>query len=731
METTLEKTHFLEYWRVLQSRKEIVIAISFAVLVAGWLITLSMPKEYMAYTRMMVKPVATDMDVFKGQQQDLRYDPFYLKTQIEVIKSKLILDPVISNLSLRVTFGRAAKVPREVTESEARKELLRSMHVTSLLDTSMIKIEIYRKAPLDSVTRDVKDIANEVARVYAEVSTEAERERVQGALSKLEKELEKYNTQVQEKEKERETLRAKFRITEFVDSSKTFGSAGDPTSKLRIQELESNRIQARKVMTDRQMKIEKLQNLSGDQLLYTLLGLVQDSNLSLLRRDMAEAERKLKDLLETLGENHPNVVRQKAVIEELKKQINESMYGAKTALQTDCEIARRNLEIIEKDLVEEKKKDIEGSSERYQPYYKVCEELEDLKKFRDALRINASREDVGLAMPLTPVRVVDHAEEPDKAAPVGPNMVLNLVFSLILGVGCGVGLAFFVEYVDTSIKNVDEIDRYIGAPVLGIIPQKVKLLMEAGEGSQHAEAYRVLRTNIQFSKKLGKGKTICATSGGAGEGKSFTIANLACVCAQLKDKVLIIDSDLRRPRQQKIFNLDRRPGLADLLMGDTTIEKAIRTTVVPNLWVLPSGKTSSAGATGLLDSERLRDILDYLKGQFDWIFLDAPPVVGISDASVLVSKVDAALLVIQHRSYPREVSVRAKQIVENVGGNLLGVVFNNINMTRDSYYYHHYYRYYSDAYGYGHGSPARHAADAEKPEVREAGEEASPKKWKT
>lgn len=729
MEHSVERTHFLEYWRVLQSRKEIVIAVLFAVLVAGWLITLSMPKEYMAFTRITVKPVTADIDPFKGQQEDSRYDPFYLKTQIEMIRSKLVLDPVISNLNLQATFAKAAKQPRLFTDSETRAELLRSVRITTLLDTSMIKIEVYRKAPPETVTRDVKEIANEIARVYAEVSTVVEREKVQGGLAKLDAELQRYNKQVAEKEKERERLRKELKIIQFVAPKKEFGIEGDPTARIRLQELESSRIVARKHVTECQMKLEKLQNLSGDQLLYTLVGLVQDPNLSTLRRDMAEAERKLRDLLETHGENHPDVVRQNAVILELRKQINEAMTGAKTALQTENDIAKRNLEMIEKDLADEKKNEIEGSSDRYQPYYKVCEELEDLKKFRDNLQISSAKEVVGLEIPQTPVRVVDYAEEPDRNKPVGPNLLLNLAFSLVLGLGCGIGLAFFIEYVDASIKNVDEIERYVGAPVLGIVPQKVKSLVSDGEGSQHGEIYRVLRTNIQFSKKLGKGRLICATSGGAGEGKSFTISNLGCVCAQLNDKVLIIDSDLRRPRQHKIFNVERQPGLADLLTGDATIEQTIRTTTVPNLWVLPSGRTST-GATGMLDTARLRDILDYLKGQFDWVFLDAPPIVGISDASVLASKVDGVLLVIQYRSYPREVPMRAKQIIDNVGGNLIGVVFNNINMTRDSYYYHHYYRYYSDAYGYGRKNSVRSSVRGQKQDARKGGEEVAPRDWK-
>ncbi len=703
MGTSLEKTHFLEYWRIIQSRKEILIAVLLAILIAGWLITLSMPKEYAAYTRMTVRPVTTDIDPFRGQQQDLRYDPFYLKTQIDVIKSQLVLDPVISNLNLRAVFQRAAGLPREFTASEARNELRRSIRVTSLIDTSMIKIDVFRKAPQDTVTRDVKDIANELARVYAEVSTVAERERVQRGLSKLDDELRRYDEQVKKKEEEREKLRTDLNITLFVSPRKDFANEGDPISKLRLQELESNRIAARNVMNDCQMKLEKLQGLSGDQELYTLVSLVQDQNLGMLRRDLAEASRKLKDLLETCEKNHPDVIRQRAVIDELNRQIENAKAGVKTKLQTDCDIAARNFEMIEKDLEQEKRKDIETSA-RYQPFLKVCEELEDLKKFRDGLKISSAKENVGLEIPLTPVRVVDFAEEPSRDAPVGPSLILNLAFSLILGLGCGVGLAFFTEYVDTSIKNIDEIEQYIGAPVLGIVPRKVKSLIETGDTSQYAEAYRVLRTNMQFSKKLGKGKTICVTSGGAGEGKSFTISNLGFVCAQLNDKVLVIDSDLRRPRQHKIFNLERKPGLADVLTGAATIEQAIRTTSIRNLSVMLSGNTSAESA-GMLDTVRLCDMLDRLRGQFDWVFLDAPPVVGISDAAILASKVDAVLLVVQHRSYPREVPIRAKQIIESVGGNLLGVVFNNINLTRDPYYYHHYYRYYSDAYGYGRKGP--------------------------
>lgn len=702
METASERRHFLEYWRVLQSRKEIVIAVTLTIVIAGWLVTLSMPKTYMASTRIAVRNVAADLPAFPGAQDyEPQYNPFFLKTQIEMIKSQLVLDKVISNLGLQDRFAKARRMPMGMTTADTRRELLQCMRVTCFLDTNIIKIDVYRNAPKETVTQDVMDIGNAIADVYRSVSTDTNKEKTERGLIALEEEYARYEKQVLAKEKDVEDLRKKLNIVSMSRVSGKEGSGdGDRLEQLRLQELESNRIQARKTMTEKKVKLEKLKSLSGESAISTLAYLMNDPALSSLRREMTTADLKLRDLEETCGERHPDVVRQKAVIQEMNKQLSEAMAGAGNSLQTDYEIAKQNFESIEQELNDEKQKDIAGSGERYLPFYKANDELLDLRKLRDALKMRVIEERIGLELPQTPVKTVDYAEKPEDNEYVGPSLLINLALSILLGLCCGVGLAFFFEYVDTSVKNIDEIEKYLGVPVLGIVPQKVKILLDAGEGSPYAEAYRVLRTNIQFAKKMGKGKALCATSAGAGEGKSFTICNLGCVSANLGDRVLIIDSDLRRPRQHKIFNVDRKPGLADVLRGDVKLEEAVRTTKIPNLFMLPSGRAAEV-SMGLLDTDRMRDLIDYLKGQFDLLLFDAPPIVGVSDASVLVSKVDAVLLVIQHRGYPREMSMRAKQIIDNVGGNLIGVVFNNINVTKDSYYYHHYYRYYYGAYGYG------------------------------
>jgi capsular exopolysaccharide synthesis family protein len=180
-----------------------------------------------------------------------------------------------------------------------------------------------------------------------------------------------------------------------------------------------------------------------------------------------------------------------------------------------------------------------------------------------------------------------------------------------------------------------------------------------------------------------------------GEGKSLTLFNLGYVCAQLGDNVLIVDSDLHRPRQHKMLGVSNSVGLATVLMGKADLQESIMQTEVPNLSFLPSGRMPS-GSHGLLATKRMTDLVADVKEMYDLVLFDSPPIIGVSDASLLVREVEGVLLIIQHRKYPRAVSMRARDMIDNVGGNLIGVVLNNINISRDHtyYYYQQHYYYY-------------------------------------
>jgi capsular exopolysaccharide synthesis family protein len=292
------------------------------------------------------------------------------------------------------------------------------------------------------------------------------------------------------------------------------------------------------------------------------------------------------------------------------------------------------------------------------------------------------------------VQVTD-AAEPGKA-PIKPNKTVNIVLGLIFGLVMGVGLAFFIEYLDTSVKTIDDVERTFQAPVLGVIPQNIGYLLEEGSESKHAEAYRVLRTNLLFSRQDEKLNTIVVVSAGAGEGKSTTTLNLSTVFAQAGNRVLIVDSDLRRPTLHKLFKVANNLGLTNYLLKQNTIAEIVQTTNVPGLDFMASGKLPNS-SMGILGSAQMKEMIAELRQRYDFIFFDSPPILGVSDASILASEVDLVMQVIQYRRYPQPMTIRAKQMIEKVGGNFVGIVLNNINMSQDEGYYY-YSGYYHDYY---------------------------------
>ena len=216
--------------------------------------------------------------------------------------------------------------------------------------------------------------------------------------------------------------------------------------------------------------------------------------------------------------------------------------------------------------------------------------------------------------------------------------------------------------------------------------------------SPDAEAYRILRSNIEFNRKNPEDNVISVVSGGAGEGKSTTLANLAYICAQGGYTTLMIDGDLRRPTLHTFFDINNTVGLTNFLTTKLMLEDVILQTNIDNLYFMPSG-ILPADAAGILNSRRMSELIQDVKQRFDLILIDSPPILGVSDASVLASEVDLTIIVVQHRRLPRKMIMRVKQAVEDVGGRVIGVVLNNVDVNSDStyQYYTSYYNYYTPA----------------------------------
>jgi capsular exopolysaccharide synthesis family protein len=302
-------------------------------------------------------------------------------------------------------------------------------------------------------------------------------------------------------------------------------------------------------------------------------------------------------------------------------------------------------------------------------------------------------------------RVWEKAEKSD--APAKPRVPMIMMGAFLAGLILGIALAFFIEYLDTSVKTLDDVERYLQIPVLAVIPSNVSILMKNAGDSSDAEAYRILRAAVEFNKPYRDANTFTLISGGPGEGKSTTLNNLAYTCARGGYNVLVVDADLRRATQHVFFETDNTFGLTDYLLGRAEIDEIIKTTKIDNLSFIPSG-ILPPDAVGILNSQRMTDLIAKVKSQYDLVFFDSPPILGVSDGSVLASEVDITIMVVQHRRFPRVMLQRVKQAVLNVGGRLIGVVLNNVDSKHDDGY--SYYYNYNEYYG-----PRRNAPKIEAP----------------
>ncbi len=268
------------------------------------------------------------------------------------------------------------------------------------------------------------------------------------------------------------------------------------------------------------------------------------------------------------------------------------------------------------------------------------------------------------------------------------------MFGLVLGIG----VALTLEYFDTSLRDVADIEERLKIPVLGVIPHNRDPLGPGKDDPEEAEPYRVLHTNLNLAVKPGGSLVLVVFSAGPAEGKSTTICRLAHMMGAYGERVLLVDGDLRRPAQHRLANCPRSPGLSDVLAGKCEVDAAIRRSIAPGLDLLTSG--GMPGFTlSLLYANRLRDLLASLRGKYERILVDSPPIIGVSDASLLAGVSDGALLLIQHRRNPASMVLRAQQVIVGLKTTIFGAVLTQVPRGSGEDY-----GYYTQAYSYYSGS---------------------------
>jgi capsular exopolysaccharide synthesis family protein len=617
------------------------------------------------------------------------YDHYFIQTEFEVIQSQVILGKVIEDLGLNADWGKKYGDGVNPLKTDETMGLIKGrLALRPVRNTSLIEITVYSEK-----ADEAAKLAEAIADTYAKHRVEERLRLTRGGIDALEKRFQEQEEKIRKAQTNVDRLRDELKVSDPM-------VMGDQPAPLMTAEtlrrMESMRIESQVAYMGQRTLLEKLTEISDPDKLAQVIPTtgIPDSLLSSLLEQLTLAEQRYVMMTKDFGPKSPELIKVSDQVADLKTKIKNRVSGILIGLDAKVAALKTQLDGLQTEVTNAVQKDLDTAA-KTRPYWLAKRDLEELTRFSQVLTMKIYSEQTDVILPKTAmVEIVDKAVESKRA--VRPNKPLNIALGVIFGLVVGVGLAFFIEYLDTSVKTIDDVERSLQAPVLGVIPQNVGLILEEGAESPHAEAYRVLRTNLLFSRKEDKLNTIAVISAGAGEGKSTTVFNLAAVFAQSGQRVLIVDSDLRRPTLHKMLRVTNNIGLTNYLLKQNTLEEVIQTTSLPTLDFMASGKLPSS-SLGILSSSQMKDLITELKQHYDFIIFDSPPVMGVSDASILASEVDMTLQVIQYRRYPQPMNIRAKQLIEKVGGNLVGIVLNNINMSQDESYYY-YSGYYHDYY---------------------------------
>jgi len=659
-----KKLHLLDYWQVIRIRLGLVALIFFLVTITVGVTTFLLPKEYMSFTTIELEPNIDPVRIITSTSTTDANDPKFTQTQVEIIARKGVLYPVIQRLDLEKRWARRGQ---PLSREAAYSKLHSMLQVTEVRNTNLIQISVYSTDPQEAAL-----LANTVAKEYTE-------QRISEAQTVISKRLDQLRDEVAQKERvvnqayaNALRLRTEARIIDpslgSPDAGGRIEDSGVPTDQQKANDSVSQ-------IATLRSRLEQLDRLKSDDLMHA--GGLRNLNDPMLEQKLllyqsAIAE-KTKLLNSGLGQDHPDVKAIQTQIDAIEQQLRQEIDSLRKDTATQLAISEKT------------------ASARYlDARYRYLQE----RKLLDAAKTRLSSEAMERTIPQKPTTIRDPAEPP--SFPSQPKILLNLFLGAVAGLVLGVAFAFFLEYLDTSVKTMDEAAKLLDLPVLAVIPKGIRILPQMTEDSPDAEVYRILKTNVDFARQKVGASVMSVVSGGPSEGKSTIACNLATAYAASGQQTLIIDSDLRRPAQHELFNLDNRIGLSEYLKGNVALDEVIQVSHLPNLFVITSG-TVSTSVLSTLNSDQMRALADTMKEWFDVVIFDCPPILGVSDALVVSASAEGSLMVAQYRKFPRSMLIRAKGALEGLGTKCLGVVLNNVDVKYDNTYQYctSYNPYYS------------------------------------
>jgi succinoglycan biosynthesis transport protein ExoP len=672
---------------LLRLRKGLVFLILALVVLTTLGVTALLPKWYRSTAKISVQKPESEVKLFQAQSNSY-YDPYFIQDQFKIIQSEKIIYPVIDALGLNAILGKqlnnGVPLPSGITYKYMLDKMVRPDAPRA---SSIIEINVEARD-----NRLAADIANTIARVYAEdrvaLATSDQRE----GLVQLRKELDKQEQAVTAQRDHVEKLRKELDIA-GVDLSQRYTDMDIET----LRQMQNSLIALRVDSIGRKTRWERFRNIpTADRRNLVNSELIQDTNIQNLLQAYLISDQTVTRLMARLGSAHPDLIGAIENSAKIQQQLDNQLRGYESSLEMAYKEAEARVTELERQLAQAKVDQILSARERMRPFEEATTKLDDEQRLLTTLKLTLRQREIDFQVPKKTIEILNTAEPASYASK--PNWALNTLFAFVFGSILGVGAAVLLEYFDTSFRNVADVEGKLNLPVLGVIPH----MPEAGDShdpsSPEGEPYRVLQTNLNLALPAKQSSVLVVLSSGPGEGKSTTLRQLALCMAAAGEKVLLIDSDVRRPTQHKLAGLPREPGLTDVVLNKAAWIDAVKRDKSGLIDFIPAGASTNNVTLGLLYVNKLRELVGEFRQRYDKVLFDSPPIIGVSDASVLGSIADGIVLLIQHRRNPESMVQRAKQIIDaQVKVPIIGVVLNQVpSGTGEDYgYYTNNYSYYS------------------------------------
>jgi len=724
--------HLYDYLLILRKHQWLIVSFLLGVVTIVSIATFRMQPVYRTTARIEIDRENTSVLPFQDSYDLMMDMDNYIETQSRILTSETLALHTIRNSGLiphaemqGAQDGSEAITSGSLANHKRPPELgafLGSMSVKRVPQSRLLDVSFESSDPLLAAQILNAHIAN-----FMEENFRSRYDTTAKATLWLTDQLSELKVKVQNSEDARLAYERQHQIWELDDRQNI------TTQRLNDLNKEVTEAQSERMRKEALYEFAKAGNID------VVPQLRENPTLQELLKRHSEIYTHYLDALNQYGPNFPKVQREQAQLKEIENLMDDEKRNILEALGNDYNAARQREGLLNEAL-NEQKTEVNLMAQSMVEYNILKRDAEANKTMYIGLLTKLKEANISAGLKSSNIRVIDPATVP--SYPSRPAKARNIGLSFLIGLVGGIGLALLREYMDNTVKTPDDIENLVRLPALAVVPaftsengtgrrgrfttgsslhgheKRIELVAQHLPKSSMSEAFRALRTSILLSQADHPPQVILVTSALPREGKTTAAANLAVTLAQLGDRTLLIDADLRKPGVGRLLNMTdgKYAGLSSYLAGVSSLELvAVPHPVIPNLVAIPTGPLPPNPAD-LLSSHKLTDALRKLRGQYKFIVIDSPPIMAATDAVILSVQADGVLLVVRSGETPKEAFTRARDLLTSVKCNLLGVVLNAVDSSAPDYYYSYRYYPYSDGYGPQEAAGIYDKADAHSPD---------------